>query len=132
MTLSAVVFPWFKSGTVLEHVYQKPSPSSLRLLLLELVGRQALQIQRFPRFSRASDAIRVPSAPLLTALGGECPLAKRCVRAVKSFEALFGILLGRFVDSSNVTWVQPARFRQSALVMARVLGLAEGHQTRHT
>ena len=96
------------------------------------MGRQTLQIHRFPCLFRASDAILVPCAALPIALGEERSLAKRCVRAVKSFQALFGILLERLVGSSNVTWVQPARFRQSALVMARVLGPAKGHQTLHT
>ena len=94
--------------------------------------RQTLQIHRFPRLSQASGAILVPFAALPIVLGDECPLAKRCVRAVRSLQALSGILLERPVDSSNATWVQPARFRQAALVMAHVLALAKGHQTLHT
>ena len=53
----------------------------------------------FQHLSLASDAILLRFAKLPTALGVEWPLAKRCVRAVKSFQALFGILHGRLVDS---------------------------------
>ena len=62
----------------------------------KLRGRETLHTQGFPRRPRAGYTIQMPRVRPWLAYGMPCRTAKRCLCAMKSFAALFGVFVVMF------------------------------------